>query len=377
MALNGKIIERIAWSPVHGATLRVDGCGLLVAGDSPRLDYHLLRWSDRKANGARVKLTIVARPVDNCDTNLYVHHWGPRDICSISKEGSVILRDGAEELHVKSHDDGFLEICVIFTNCHDTLSVGMGKPGGYYLGTGTDQYLFKSIDIELLPLNPIRQMLVDRLWRGNDPVRGISSNLFEYDLQGWNSQHAYLDSTIAELCPEVIVEVGVWKGGSTVFMADAAKKLGLRAVVIAVDTWLGSSEHWLHQNLFSQMSFFGGYPALYHKFVSNVIHAEVEDYVIPIPLDSLNAADIMRSLGVTPGIIHLDGGHDYNSVKADLTAWWPLLAPGGVLIGDDYFETGMWESVRQAFDDFFGPLDLMPIENIAGKCRIRKDQAPV
>jgi hypothetical protein len=49
-----------------------------------------------------------------------------------------------------------------------------------------------------------------------------------------------------------------------------------------------------------------------------------------------------------------------------------VLAPGGVLIGDDYLDTGMWASVRLAFDDFFGALGLTPIENIAGKCRVRK-----
>jgi hypothetical protein len=72
------------------------------------------------------------------------------------------------------------------------VSIGVGNPGGYYEGTGTPQYVFKSIDIELSPLNPVRKMLIDRLWRGNDPFRGLSGNLFAFDLKGWGSQHAYL-----------------------------------------------------------------------------------------------------------------------------------------------------------------------------------------
>ena len=60
------------------------------------------------------------------------------------------------------------------------------------------------------------------------------------------------------------------------------------------------------------------------------------------------------------------------NLKSSWTQIRPVLAVGGVLIGDDYYETGMWASVRQAFDDFFGALDLVPIENIAGKCRVRK-----
>jgi hypothetical protein len=371
MRLDTTLVERIEWVPVHGATVRVDDDGAFVLSDRATLDWHLLRWTDPRLNGVRVKLTIVAKPAKGCDTNLYVHHWGDKDVCSIAKDGSVALNEGAEHVHVERQSDGVVTATIVFQNHHPTLSVGTGNPRGRYQGTGSDQYVFKSIKVELSPLNPMRQMMIDRLWRGCDPLRDFPGNLFEYDLQGWNSQHAYLNETIALVRPSIIVEVGVWKGGSTVFMANAVKTLGLASVVIAVDTWLGSSEHWL-TDLSAEMSLINGYPALYYKFLSNVIRAGVADYVLPIPVDSLNAAQILKSLGLAPGIIHLDGGHDYDSVMADLRAWWPVLAAGGVLIGDDYYETGMWASVRQAFDDFFGALNLVPIENIAGKCRVRK-----
>ncbi len=371
MRLDTRLVERIEWAPVHGASARVDGDGSFILRDGTTLDWHLLRWTDPRLDGVRIKLTILAKPADSCDTNLYVHHWGPKDVCSIAKDGTVAFNEGAEEIHVERRSDGAIAATVVFQNHHPTLSLGTGKPRGRYQGTGVDQYAFKRIEVELSPLNPTRQMIIDRLWRGRDPLRDFPGNLFEYDLQGWNSQHAYLNDTIAALRPSVIVEVGVWKGGSTVFMANAVKELGLASVVIAVDTWLGSSEHWLTAD-FTQMSFINGYPALYHKFLSNVIRAGVADYVLPIPINSLNAAEIVKSLGVAPEMIHLDGGHDYESVMADLRVWWPVLAQRGVLIGDDYFTDGMWASVRQAFDDFFGALDLLPIENINGKCRVSK-----
>lgn len=221
-------------------------------------------------------------------------------------------------------------------------------------------------------MNPTRQAVIDRIWRGQDPMQAFPRNLVEFDLQGWNSQHPYLLDGIVQVRPTVIVEIGVWKGGSTIFMADTLKRAKLPAVVIAVDTWLGSSEHWLVDQYFQSMSFLNGYPALYYKFISNVLRMEVEDHVVPLPLDSLNAAMLMRGAGITPAMIHIDGGHDYDSVTADLKAWWPVLAPGGMLVGDDYFEDGRWETVKAAFDDFFGPMGIRGIENINGKCRISK-----
>ncbi|HEY1798986.1 MAG TPA: hypothetical protein VGG57_22930 [Stellaceae bacterium] len=53
-------------------------------------------------------------------------------------------------------------------------------------------------------------------------------------------------------------------------------------------------------------------------------------------------------------------------------AWWPALAPGGLLIDDDYFTIGVCATVRRAYDDFFGALGLTPFEHTNGKCRIAK-----
>jgi len=54
-----------------------------------------------------------------------------------------------------------------------------------------------------------------------------------------------------------------------------------------------------------------------------------------LPLDSVNAAEILCINGVCVDLIHIDGGHDFRSVVTDLTVWWPRLRGGGILIGDD------------------------------------------
>ena len=217
-----------------------------------------------------------------------------------------------------------------------------------------------------------RQAILDRIWRGQDPLSQLPTNLIAPDMQGWNSQHRYLAEGIATHCPPIIVEVGVWKGGSTIFMANELKKSGQTGLVIAVDTWLGSSEHWFDPNFHKLMAFMNGYPALYHKFAANVLHANVADHVIPLPLDSLNAAVLLQRLQIRPSMIHIDAGHDYASVTADLKAWWPLLQPGGLLVGDDYHAERIWPEVKRAIDDFFAALGYPPVEHANAKCRIRK-----
>ena len=217
-----------------------------------------------------------------------------------------------------------------------------------------------------------RKDVIAGLWRGHDPVGSYSRPLAPLDLQGWGSQHPWLVEAIETIRPRIVVEVGVWKGGSTLAMARRLKDLGLDAAVIAVDTWLGAWDHWINDEWFKHLGIENGIPTLMHQFMSNTIHLGLQDYVVPLPLDSTNAAHVLRHFDVRPNVVHIDGGHDYQAVSSDLRAWWDALLPGGLLIGDNYLTDGGWPDVRRAFDDFFGALGLLPIEHTGGKCRILK-----
>lgn len=49
--------------------------------------------------------------------------------------------------------------------------------------------------------------------------------------------------------------------------------------------------------------------------------------------------------------IYIDAGHDYESVKRDLQAWWPLVSEIGILAGHDYDASHL--DVVRAVDEFF------------------------
>ena len=220
-----------------------------------------------------------------------------------------------------------------------------------------------------------RDQVINLVWAGADPYAGFPEQLYEYDVQGWNSGHRFLTSSIDMLDnPTVIVEVGVWKGGSTITMADHLKSLDRNGVVIAVDTWLGSSEHWLKEEWRKALSFSQGRPMMQNKFMSNVCRRNLQDYVVPFPLDSTNACEVIRQHGIKPNLVHIDGGHDYSTVHSDVSKWWSVLAPGGYLIADDYGHP-FWREVTQAVDDFVKSLEGVTFEAADSKCRIQKPSA--
>ncbi len=78
--------------------------------------------------------------------------------------------------------------------------------------------------------------------------------------------------------PTIVVEVGVWKGASVVTMAKEVERQKLDAVVIAIDTWLGSSEHYLWEKFILDLDFEFGYPRLYHKFAANICNEKLQDF---------------------------------------------------------------------------------------------------
>jgi predicted O-methyltransferase YrrM len=212
-----------------------------------------------------------------------------------------------------------------------------------------------------------------QLWRGGDPFAAFPARLYGRDEQGWHSEHPYLAEAIAELRPAVVVEVGVWKGASCIFMAERLRQLGLDAVVVAVDTWLGSVASWSSAELFGELCFAHGYPQLYYKFAANIVARRLQDYVVPLPLDSVNARHLVSRAGLHADLIHIDAGHDYDSVTSDLVQWWRVLHPGGVFIGDDYHQDGVhWPEVRRAIDDFLARTPHQGFRHHDAKCRAVK-----
>ena len=170
------------------------------------------------------------------------------------------------------------------------------------------------------------------------------------DLQGWGSEHALFEELFRELRPSVVVEVGSWKGASLLHMHGLSRTYGCETLFVCVDTWLGSSEHWLAADDRLSLGLRGGYPTIYRQFVFNVVEHGAVDDVFPMPMSSVSAAVVLRKLNVEADLIYIDAGHEEEEVSSDLRRYVDLLRPGGVMFGAEYHTR--WPGVIRAVDAF-------------------------
>lgn len=196
-------------------------------------------------------------------------------------------------------------------------------------------------------MNPIYSNIMNLLY-GENVWDGFKPYEMSGPVQGWNGDNPIFAELIQKLKPNVVIDVGVWKGWSTITMAQTFKDRNIDGCVIAVDTFLGSPEHWdKKQNSFVRNH---GYPDLYQQFLSNVYNYGLSEYVIPIPQLSTTAAQILKQNNITASIIHIDAAHEYEAVKNDVEAYWEMITPGGYMIGDDFDPS--WPGVVRAANEF-------------------------
>jgi predicted O-methyltransferase YrrM len=158
-----------------------------------------------------------------------------------------------------------------------------------------------------------------------------------------------LDELVKNVKPNVILEVGSWMGHSGIHFAKKLKDFNLNtSFVLCVDTWLGSSEHWLNDCYHKQMEIKNGRPNFYKRFLQNIVASGTQDIVIPISLPSSVAYEIFVKLQLKADLIYIDAGHGYDDVTSDISKYYQLLSNKGIMFGDDYFHL----PVRNAVNDF-------------------------
>lgn len=132
----------------------------------------------------------------------------------------------------------------------------------------------------------------------------------------------------------MIVEIGSWHGRSACALAGNTSGL-----VFCVDTWSG--------NLCGLSR--GLKPDLFATFA---INTSSYSNVLAMRTDSLTAAKMFESAEMRFDMIHIDGSHDYESVKEDIVAWGKLATENAIICGHDW--GSQYPDVERAVTELLG-----------------------
>ncbi len=153
-------------------------------------------------------------------------------------------------------------------------------------------------------------------------------------VEGWlTREEGELLYRLARRCTGrgVIVEIGSYKGRSTIWLAKGAQA-GAGVPVYAIDPHTGSEEH---------QAGTGEAVWTYDEFLTNLRRAGVEQIVLPVLAESQQAA---RTFDQPIELLFIDGDHRYEAVRADFNLWVPKLLDGGYLLMHD---TIRWDGPRR------------------------------
>lgn len=139
----------------------------------------------------------------------------------------------------------------------------------------------------------------------------------------------------------LIIEVGSWKGRSTLALAD-----NTHGKVYAVDHWRGTPGDAGHDAELATL----GREGLYQTFVANMNGRIAASRVVPLRMSAHEAAHYF--LRDTVDLVFIDAGHSYEDVQRDIESYRPLVRDGGILCGHDYAcpsHAGVQQAVDEAF----------------------------
>jgi predicted O-methyltransferase YrrM len=152
-----------------------------------------------------------------------------------------------------------------------------------------------------------------------DEIAGVAA-----EIEGWLSEpqgRALYAAAAACSGRGAIVEIGSWKGRSTVWLAHGAANAGQR--IHAIDPHTGSREDPHERTL--------------DAFLANLERAGAASLVDPLVMTS---ADAERSLHGPVELLFVDGDHSPAGARSDADLWLPRIAEGGTVMFHDVATSG-------------------------------------
>ena len=170
---------------------------------------------------------------------------------------------------------------------------------------------------------------------------------FYQNIDGWFAFKQQYEKIFSMLPEEAVwVEVGSYYGRSLAWLLVEIENKNKNFKVYAIDNWQGNDQEQFYINKKNSNPDF--FKNVYEKFKNNL--KIFEGKFTPMKMLSWEAANNFQNESVD--YIMIDAGHDYDSVKKDLEAWWPKIKKGGFMGGDDYAIENSQDGVFLAVNEF-------------------------
>jgi len=158
--------------------------------------------------------------------------------------------------------------------------------------------------------------------------------------------------------PRLIVEVGSLYGNSVLTLSTVLDEVGYPAVpIICIDPWSGDLNMLLARHKDPVVRAWSspvrdGRALTFDQFMVNVQFAMTRGsvspfHVIPLHATSIVGARWLKAMDYTPDIIFIDSAHEEDETLLEIRSFYEVLAPGGIIFGDDYGWTGVRNDVQR------------------------------
>ncbi|MGU3559406.1 FkbM family methyltransferase [Methylobacterium radiotolerans] len=123
--------------------------GGLIYNDGIGTDWHIITYRDQGFHGRFLKIAVDVSFINRGATKLYFNHAGGFDICMFDVNGNIdriTAKFASAERNLNA--EGRWTVNVHYWSGTDVLAIGCYADGGYYSGTGSDQLVIHSIEVE-------------------------------------------------------------------------------------------------------------------------------------------------------------------------------------------------------------------------------------